>query len=218
MEHKSILDKVRAYFTESVRRHGDSARGADWKDAASQNLRFEVLAGLFRAGKGFSLLDVGCGTAALLGYLRENGWRGIDYTGIDVSPAMIEKAREKFSGLRGARFLVQSLEETRERYDYVVSSGILNRRHGIGEKRWGDYVLEVIRRQFAAARIGAAFNILTTYVDFRAPQLYYCDPKMIIDYCRRELSPYVTIRHDYPLYEFTAYVYRAEEGKDPGLR
>ena len=45
-------------------------------------------------------------------------------------------------------------------------------------------------------------------VDFRSPSLYYANPGEVVDFCCRELSRYVVLRHDYPLYEHTIYVYR----------
>ena len=46
-------------------------------------------------------------------------------------------------------------------------------------------------------RRGLAFNLLTTYVDWRKDDLYYADPGRYFDFCRRELSRYVTLVHDY---------------------
>ena len=45
-------------------------------------------------------------------------------------------------------------------------------------------------------------------VDYRSPELFYSDPAVIVDHCRRELSGSIRLRHDYPLYEYTTYVYR----------
>ena len=58
-------------------------------------------------------------------------------------------------------------------------------------------------------RSGIAFNLITDQVDFREPQLFYADPTETLDFCRRALSRHVVIRHDYPLYEYTTYVYRS---------
>jgi hypothetical protein len=36
--------------------------------------------------------------------------------------------------------------------------------------------------------------------------LYYADPLFFFDYCKTRFSRFVTLIHDYPLYEFTILV------------
>jgi SAM-dependent methyltransferase len=205
------------YYAARLREHGDSARGADWKDEASRALRFELLASMLREREDFTILDVGCGTGALLETLRGLGFSPTRYVGIDLVPAAIDAARARFAGDAVAEFRVASIWELLEESkanggapagDYVVSSGILNVKGDASDEEWRAYLLAIVDAQFALAGRGAAFNVLTSYVDFTAPHLYYCDPKMLFDHCRRTLSRFVAIRHDAPLYEFTAAVYR----------
>ena len=35
------------------------------------------------------------------------------------------------------------------------------------------------------------------------PELYYADPLAVFDWCKRHLSRFVALHHDYPLYDFT---------------
>ena len=61
-----------------------------------------------------------------------------------------------------------------------------------------------------------AFNNLSSYVDYKDKILYYEDPEKIFRFCKSELSPFVSIRHDYQIktkkipYEFTTYVYKTK--------
>jgi hypothetical protein len=64
----------------------------------------------------------------------------------------------------------------------------------------------MIRRLSEQSARGLAFNLFTTYVDFRNDDLFYADPAEFFSLCRRELSRYVTLLHDYPLYEWTLVV------------
>ena len=50
------------------------------------------------------VLDLGCGTAAVLERLRAVGASFASYTGVDQSPAMLERARSKFGSTPGVRF------------------------------------------------------------------------------------------------------------------
>ncbi|QKW18310.1 class I SAM-dependent methyltransferase [Kitasatospora sp. NA04385] len=73
-------------------------------------------------GEGLDVLDVGCGTGSLALLLAEAGHR---VTGVDLAPAMIDRARAKFAaaGLAG-RFLVGDASRPptgADRYDAVLS-------------------------------------------------------------------------------------------------
>jgi len=43
-------------------------------------------------------------------------------------------------------------------------------------------------------------------VDWKQDNLYYGDPFLFFDYCKRNISRYVSLLHDYPLYEWTIIV------------
>ena len=72
---------VVSHYEAQLQRHGATARGMDWKDEASQRLRFDVLRGV-RDLEGKSLYEVGAGAGHLFGYLAELGV-AVDYTGCD---------------------------------------------------------------------------------------------------------------------------------------
>jgi hypothetical protein len=38
--------------------------------------------------------------------------------------------------------------------------------------------------------------------------LFYAKAADVLAFCRRELSRWMVLRHDYPLHEYTVYVYR----------
>ena len=68
---------------------------------------------------GERVLDVACGTGVLIPFYLERGVRSV--TAIDISPKMIEKAREKYEK-NGVRFLLgdASVYDFPERYDRIV--------------------------------------------------------------------------------------------------
>jgi SAM-dependent methyltransferase len=61
----------------------------------NQRARFKILLEQAVPDKNasLSLLDLGCGLGDMYGYLVENGYAGITYAGMDISPAMLEAAR-----------------------------------------------------------------------------------------------------------------------------
>ncbi|MBN2565326.1 MAG: class I SAM-dependent methyltransferase [Candidatus Eisenbacteria bacterium] len=66
-----------------------------------------------------SVLDLACGTGTLV---MELARLGCEATGVDGSPEMIERAREKASGLEGVSFVVADMTEYRSgrRHDAVT--------------------------------------------------------------------------------------------------
>jgi hypothetical protein len=49
--------------------------------------------------------------------------------------------------------------------------------------------------------------MMTAYVDFQEPRLFYYHPEEIFRYAK-SLTKRVTLRHDYPAYEFAIFLYQ----------
>jgi hypothetical protein len=92
--------------------------------------------------------------------------------------------------------------------DYCVASGIFNVRLDTPDQVWLEYILSTIERIDQLGRRGFALNALTSYSDAEKmrPDLYYADPLLLFDHCKRRYSRQVALLHDYPLYEFTLLV------------
>ncbi len=205
-----LLRSVVAHYEDQLRRHGATARGMDWKDEGSQRLRFAVLCEIAPL-EGRSVHEIGAGAGHLCDFLKSRGIAA-DYSGSDLSAAMVEAARERNPGVRFERRDIL-LEPSGERYDVVLCSGVFHVRVDRAEAEWRDFVQQTVARMFEMCRVGIAFNLMSTHVDYRAPNLYYADPGETLAFCRRELSSFVTLRHDYPLYEYTTYVYRDDPSR-----
>ncbi len=197
---------VVAHYESKLREHGPTARGMDWKDDASQRLRFEVLLD-FGDLSGKSVHEVGAGAGHLVDRLRERGIRA-DYSGSDLSEAMVEAARRAHPGVR---FEVRDLleEPASPAWDVLLCSGLFHVKLDNAEEAWATFVRAMIRRMYERCRVGIAFNLMSARVDFRVANLYYSNPSDMLDFCLRELGGRVTLRHDYPLHEYTVYIYRA---------
>ena len=64
----------------------------------------------------------------------------------------------------------------------------------------------VIEKCFRIARKGVAIDMMSSYVDFQEDHLYYFDPVKVFEFAKK-LTRRITIRHDYPLFEFCVYIY-----------
>jgi len=205
MSFSNILDSVAHYYTERVTTYGPTARGVDWNSTESQVLRFEQLLKVCNASQSFSINDYGCGYGALLDYLTERQY-SFEYRGFDVSKQMITEARKRHSGASDSELF--SDESFLAIADYTVASGIFNVKLRVSDEDWKAYLLDTLQRIAQLSKKGFAFNVLTSYSDRdrMRPDLYYADPAFLFDYCKRHFSRFVSLLHDYPLYEFTIIV------------
>lgn len=205
MQNAHIKKIVSDYYAEKIRTHGTTAKGVDWKDEASQNLRLSVLQKLFAHDPEASVIDLGCGYGAFLPFIRGTGHRG-DFIGVDICDDMLTAARKNHRADPRARF-VSSLGDD-EKADYVVSSGIFNTREAISDDDWWNYIVETIEWKDKHAVKGFAFNCLTSYsdADKMVSRLYYANSLKLFDLCKTKYAKNVALLHDYGLYEFTLIV------------
>jgi len=203
--HDVLRDQARDYYDAKLRSHGPTPAGVDWNSPESQELRFSQLASLWKHDPEATLLDYGCGYGALAPYIRDHGHRG-PYVGFDVSEAMAGAARVHLAGLDHCRVTTDRADL--QPVDFAVASGVLNVKQGASDDAWAAYVWSTIADLAALGVRGFAFNALTSYSDpeKRRPDLFYADPLQLFDRCKREYSRFVTLLHDYPLYEFTIVV------------
>ena len=66
----------------------------------------------------------------------------------------------------------------------------------------------MVRFSFGLANLGVAFNIMLPFVDYKTDSLYHWDVNDMARFCTGELTRRFVLRHDYPLWEYTVYLYR----------
>ena len=152
---------------------------------------------------GFTANDLGCGYGALYEYFRAKGMQCTLFRGYDISTAMLDEARHSIRD--GAVQLISGAAVDQEA-DYGFASGIFNVRQECDEDTWLAHILSTLDNLNAFSRRGFAFNLLTSYVDWKEPHLFYGDPGFFFDHCRRKYSRFVALLHEYPLWEWTIVV------------
>lgn len=202
----TLLEDVAAFYSSKLAEHGPTPRGVDWKDAASQALRFEQLCRIIHLAPVFSVNDLGCGYGAFYEFLAR-AYPSFSYAGIDISADMIRAAEQRRHDRGGeARFLLGDRPDTTA--DYGIASGIFNVRMERLDVEWWRYLEDTLDMLDRTSRVGFAFNCLTSYADAdkMRDDLYYADPCALFDLCKRRYSRDVALLHDYGLYEFTILV------------
>ena len=205
MDDTKIRGDVESYYSEKIEVHGPTAQGVDWNSPDSQRLRFVQLLKLVDRNQPFTINDYGCGYGALADYLRSEGY-AFQYLGFDISRKMVAKANELHAAMQGVIFVGK--ERDLREADYTVASGIFNVKLKAATEAWEGYMLRTLERISSLSKRGFAFNVLTKYSDaeFQRPDLYYADPLFLFDHCKTKFSRFVSLLHDYPLYEFTILV------------
>ena len=195
------LKPIAGLYEESLNSHGDTPMGVGWRTEDSQVLRFDkLLAVLDGDASPLEVNDLGCGYAALFEHLERRGTAVAVYSGYDISEDMLRAAAKRVPEDRGRLIRSDTVDTVA---DYSFASGIFNVRLDAGEEQWSAYVRETVHNLARHSRRGFAFNLLTTYCDYREDHLYYGDPLWWFDWCKREITPRVTLIHDYPLFEWT---------------
>lgn len=201
-----ILSGVANLYSKSLAEHGLSPMSVGWKNLDQQQLRFDKLALVLEGDNSETITvnDWGCGYAAMFDYLNSRLEKRLtEYYGYDISQEMLDAARKQVTDPR-AHF--SDAPQVTELVDYSFVSGTFNVRLDASETEWHDYMEKTLYHLAQHSRRGFAFNVLTSYVDWKEDHLYYADPAIYFDFCKRNISRYVTLIHDYPLYEWTMYV------------
>ena len=166
--------------------------------------------GCGRTSRTPAIVDYGCGYGALAAYLRGRGHQGPvprlrRQRRDDRRPRRAHVARSATAGSRRSRDeLHRGRLRGRQRH-------LQRQAADAGDAEWRRRTCarpSPIWRALGARGFG--FNALTLYsdADKRRPDLYYADPLELFDHCKRTYSRFVTLLHDYPLYEFTLLVRR----------
>lgn len=198
-------------YTSRCEKFGDSPQASQYTDQASQEVRMHRLleVGDVRNAR---ILDFGCGTGHLLTVLKRDYDYTGEFTGYDISEAMVKIAKENHPQ---ARFEVRDIlsQGVAAKCDYVFISGTFNI---LIADNWS-WMQQTLKALFECCDKALAFNNLSTYVEYMDEGLFYVQPEQVFGFCKTNLSPAVTLRHDYLTksggfpFEFATYVYRAAQ-------
>ena len=200
-----MLTKVSDFYSSSILEHQATPKGVGWKDKESQDLRFKQLCRVITESdlkEGISINDFGCGYGALFGYLDERV-QIKKYYGYDICPDMITAAKQKNTHSKAV-----FIESSRIIYvaDYSFASGTFTVQLDSTYKEWTDYIRSSLIKMSKKSKKGFAFNALSTYVDWKSKDTYYANPLFFFAFCKQNISEYVSLIHDYPLFEWTILV------------
>ncbi|OUR64413.1 hypothetical protein A9Q79_07965 [Methylophaga sp. 42_25_T18] len=144
-------------------------------------------------------------------YLLQTNFSG-RYLGLDFVAEFVELAKNKYGNNPNVEFSVCDLavDAIPKGYDYILLSGVFNNKMEQNKT----FMLDTIEKMFSSCNKGIAFNAMSTYVDYEAEELFYSNPLDIFDFCKRNITPRVALKHDYLVkknsipFEYTLYLYK----------
>jgi len=202
--------EIVAHYESCLERYGDDHRGVDWPNLADAETRYRVMLEVIKPqdARPVSVLDFGCGAAHLADYILQHNPPGIEYIGLDISPAFIGLCRQKHPQLEFHCLDVLQDSEPLPAVDYVVMNGVFTEKRGLTFEAMFAYFRQLLKRVYPAARRGMAFNVMSKHVDWQREDLFHLPLDQLAAFLRAEISRNYLLRADYGLYEYTTYVYR----------
>ncbi|RLL53678.1 class I SAM-dependent methyltransferase [Mariprofundus sp. EBB-1] len=188
---------------QSLMHYGYGPETLFWSTRGIQKQRFKVLSEI-GIQNGDSLLDVGCGFADLQSWLNGQAIH-VNYTGIDLSPDILDTAKTMNPQLKLQCGELFDFNWPQKSFDWLILSGTLN---------WnlhddGHYAKRMIQHMFELCSQGVAFNMLNAqYCDHALlGEMVAFDPEHMLDWCR-SITPQSQLRTDYLANDFTIYMHR----------
>jgi tRNA G46 methylase TrmB len=191
-------------YQQRIAEHGPTFASLNSGSEEKQAIRQWVHASALR-GERPSILEIGCGLGDFYKYLTGQK-RDCSYHGYDIVPEYVAECRRVYPQ---AKFETRNifLDGIDGSYDTVVMSQVLNNRYQKSDN------LQVMQRAlelaFQHTRVSVSVDMLSSYVDFRNPDLFYYSPEDIFRMAKA-IAPRVLIRHDYRAFEFCVQLFHQE--------
>lgn len=188
-------------YSERFIQHGHSPLSLGW-NKGKQSVRFDILTSQINL-RGKTILDFGCGFGDLNKTLISHYGNNYNYIGLDIVPCLLDAARNSYPQ-DNIKFEESDLLNFKPKssIDVVISSGVFNHKYSsYTEKEQYSYIFSNLKCALNLAKVGIAFDFLSSKVDFRHQHTFHADPVVILDYMY-SLSRNIIIRNDYMPFEF----------------
>jgi SAM-dependent methyltransferase len=199
-----------SHYEACLEKYGDTHLGVDWPKQEDADTRYGVMLGVIKkdtTGK-VSLLDFGCGASHLYEYILRHRLDNIEYSGLDLSEKFIRLSTSKFPSVN--YYCLDILDDHADipDFDYILVNGVFTEKRELSFEEMFAYFKRVVSRVFGKTRVGIAFNVMSSHVDWERDDLFHLPLDTLAAFLTKELTRDFIIRNDYGLYEYTTYVYR----------
>ena len=207
---KKTTSEQAKYYGELFNQHGPSVDAVASGKQIYKNLRYKKLSRVFEEDDRITLHDVGFGLGHYFEFLKENlGDKEIVYSGSEVTKEFVDYCRKVYPKLK---FYHRDLatKPYSDLYDYLIFGGTFYHIVDTPENDFLDFIESILENSFKMCKKGMSFNFISNFVDYKFQGLFYANIDHVTKFITEKLSRYFLIDHSYPLYEFTACVYKEE--------
>jgi SAM-dependent methyltransferase len=208
---ESVLDpedamRVVQRFQERIARYGVTFESLNSGSLEKQKIRHKIHARALITPDP-SVLDIGCGLGDFYSCLKENS-QDCEYTGYDIVPEYIAECRKRYPK---GKFAVHNIfsEGIDGMWDTIVMSQVLNNRYKRSDNT--EVMKKTISLAFSHTRISVSIDMMSTYVDYQDPNLFYYSPEEIFHFAKT-VAHRVILRHDYRPFEFCIQLFHDHVG------
>lgn len=200
MDHPA-REYIISFYDRSLSMFGDRPESLRWTPEG-QLAHYEALLDIAPDIVGKKILDFGCGKGDFCRFLKVRDIE-VDYTGFDINEKLIEIARRQHPEFTFRVFDIEK-DDLNGDFDYIFLCGVFNLKvEGIE-----DLIKFTLKALFGHCRIALAYNAISAHNPKKDFELHYVSPEEMFGFAVKELSPFVALRHDRLLYDFTMFVYR----------
>lgn len=206
---KKKYEKIVQHYEDCLEKHGDNHLGVDWPNQIDVDKRYKVMLDIIRVNEDtgpVSVLDFGCGTAHLLGYIDAHKIPNIAYSGLDISQKFVDVAGRKFPD--NVFYCNDIFEDANEipNFDYIIMNGVFTEKRELSFDEMWTYFTNMITLIYRKCDKGFAFNVMSKNVDWEREDLFHVSYDLLSDFICKNLTRNHIIRNDYGLYEYTVYI------------
>ncbi|HMI06344.1 MAG TPA: class I SAM-dependent methyltransferase [Flavobacterium sp.] len=209
---KKPYAKIITHYEDCLDKHGDNHLGVDWPKQEDVDTRYKVMLDIIRVNEDdkndVSLLDFGCGTAHLLGYIQKNNLGGIAYSGLDISSKFTDVSKNKYPENDFYCIDIMDSADKIPNFDYIVMNGVFTEKRELSFDEMWDYFTRMISIVYQKCNKGFAFNVMSKNVDWEREDLFHVSHDLLTQFLCANLTRNYIIRNDYGLYEYTVYVFK----------
>lgn len=209
MRIDEIQKQQENHWAELYTKHNLDVKALGSETEVHKNLRYSKVAKVFEGENNFTILDIGAGFGNFNEFLKKQRNDVLfKYTGFEITNEFIKVGKSINQGIDLR--LVNVLTEEVENFDFVVFSGLFHQPGVVKIEDWENFMFSMIEKAFQISLKGAAFNVLSSFVDFKREGNYYPDNFKLQEFLISKISRFIKIDQSYPLFETTYYIFHPE--------
>lgn len=208
-----VGEHLRKYYESKFLLNGFSLKGIDWPKKSDASLRYSLFCRALKGRKINSILDVGSGLGHFYSLLLKRQCfkaRRLNYWGIDTNNALVIESRRRFPSAKFSHWPIEKGLGHFPSFDFVIANGLFTVKGGATNRDMKIFIHYCLDQMWKKSNAGIAFNLMTSYVDYKYKWLYYADPAEIINECASKFGRRFAVYQDTRLFD-TVYVWL----KDP---